>query len=399
MILLLLLIITSQIVYAQCDGRYQDEIFLETSKTTVEYTDVYDWSDSDSGLDMDIYTADGDTFTNRPLIVFAHGGAYVSGNKDNPAMISMCESFAKRGYVTASIQYRLTSPLNFFLPNASEILRQTLVNSISDMKAAIRFFRKDFSENGNTYGINTDQIFVGGYSAGAITAVHLSAVDSTDIPDELQYLFDNIDGIEGNSGNEGYSSEVIGAISLAGAIQTLSFFDVNDEPIVSVHATDDNTVSYECDHPYENDALPILCGSGEIHQHLETLGVTNDLYTINSGGHAAPIANITGISAPFVSDFLYDIICETVSVDKESKLFETKIYPNPVNETLNIESEKNINKVVIIDNFGRIVTELESQNSQIKIPTSNMIDGLYHLHIYSHSNEITHKRFIKTGLN
>lgn len=106
-IFLLNLILVSHLLFAQCDGRYQDEIFSDVSKTTIEYTDVYDWSSSDSGLDVDIYQAEGDTATNRPLIVFAHGGVYVAGNKDNPAMISLCEAFAKRGYVTASIQYRL----------------------------------------------------------------------------------------------------------------------------------------------------------------------------------------------------------------------------------------------------------------------------------------------------
>ena len=161
-------------VFAQCDGRYETEIFTDVSKTTVEYTDVYDWSAFDTGLDMDIYQPDNDTATNRPLIIFAHGGTYVAGNKNNPAMISLCEAFAKRGYVTASIQYRLTSTANLFSPNASDIFSQTVLNSVSDMKAAVRYFRKDVAVNNNSYGIDNDLIFVGGYSAGAITAAHLS---------------------------------------------------------------------------------------------------------------------------------------------------------------------------------------------------------------------------------
>ena len=393
------LILASHLVFGQCDVRYQDEIFSDISKTTVEYTDVYDWSSSDSGLDMDIYQAEGDTAINRPLIVFAHGGVYVAGNKDNPAMISMCEAFSKRGYVTASIQYRLTSSLNLISPNASEILTQTVVNSISDMKAAVRFFRKDFIENGNTYGINPDQIFVGGYSAGAVTAVHLSAVDSDDIPDDLQEFFDNAGGIEGNSGNEGYSSDVIGAISLAGAIQSLAFFDADDEPIVSLHSTDDNTVSYECDNALGNDAFPILCGSGEIHSTLETLGVQNDLYTFNSGGHAIPITGISETAAPFISDFLYNIICETVSVNDISVSTKTNIYPNPASETLNIDNHMGGDKILIFDNFGRKVMESEIRGLHSKILVSSLNDGLYHLQIFNQSGLLSNKRFVKTNFN
>ena len=165
-ILFFKLFLFSTILFSQCDGRYESEIFNEVNKTIVEYTDVYDWSVFDSGLDMDIYQPSNDTTTNRPLLIFAHGGTFVAGNKNNPTMVSLCEAFAKRGYVTASIQYRLTSALNLLLPNAYDIFSQTVLNAVSDMKAAVRFFRKDFFENGNTYGINPNQIFVGGNSAG-----------------------------------------------------------------------------------------------------------------------------------------------------------------------------------------------------------------------------------------
>ena len=283
-LLALILLISSQL-FSQCDGRYETEIFDEVSKSIVEYTDVYDWSALDSGLDMDIYQPVGDTATNRPVLIFAHGGVYVTGNKNNPPMVSLCEAFAKRGYVTASIQYRLTSSLSLLSPNASDIFSQTVLNSVSDMKAAVRYFRKDVAENNNTYGINPDLIFVGGYSAGAVTAAHLSVIDDNQIPVEFQSFYDEAGGIEGNSGNSGYSSEVSGAILLAGAINTLDFIDVDDEPIVSLHASDDNTVSYECANALGNASLPFLCGSGKIHEELENVGVINELYTFPSGGH------------------------------------------------------------------------------------------------------------------
>ena len=49
----------------------------------------------------------GDTENNRPLIILAHGGSFIAGVRANPSMVSLGEAFAKRGYVVASISYRL----------------------------------------------------------------------------------------------------------------------------------------------------------------------------------------------------------------------------------------------------------------------------------------------------
>ena len=379
-------------LFSQCDGRYENEIFDEVSKTIVEYTDVYNWSALDSGLDMDIYQPVGDTVTNRPVLIFAHGGVYVAGNKNNPPMVSLCEAFAKRGYVTASIQYRLTSSLSLLSPDASDIFSQTVLNSVSDMKAAVRYFRKDVAENNNTYGINPDFIFVGGYSAGAVTAAHLSVIDDNQVPAEFQSFYDVAGGIEGNSGNSGYSSEVSGAILLAGAINTLDFIDADDEPIVSLHASDDNTVSYECANALGNASLPFLCGSGKIHEELQNVGVINDLYTFPSGGHAAPISDIEETAVPFISDFLYNLICQSTSVDNnESPLFS--VYPNPCQNYINIENLNRINNVVVIDLLGNIVSEIQLKSGANQINTSALSEGVYF--IYS-KDEISAKQlFIK----
>ena len=395
-VLLALLIFMSSQTFSQCDGRYENEIFDEVSKTVVEYTDVYDWSALDSGLDMDIYQPIGDTATNRPLLIFAHGGVYIEGDKNSNTMITICEAFAKRGYVTASIQYRLTNLQSLLSANSYSIFSQTVVNSISDMKSAVRYFRKDFKNNNNSFGINTNQIFVGGYSAGAVTAAHLSVIDEGEVPEEFQSFFEKSGGIEGNSGNHGYSSEVSGAILLAGAINTINFLDDNDPPIVSVHSTDDNTIDYECASPLSNFEifldLPILCGSGKIHDELDKIGVINDLYTFSFGGHSAPIINLEGTAIPFISDFLYDLICQSTSVDdQESRLFS--VYPNPCKNYINIENLNRINSVVIVDMLGNIVLKSQLNNGVNQINTSALSKGVYVIYT---TDEISEKQlFIK----
>ena len=76
---IILLVFSSNVIYSQCNGRYVTQIFNSVSKTTVNYSDQIQYQDSYH--EMDIYTPDGDTASNRPLIIFIHGGTYLGGNK------------------------------------------------------------------------------------------------------------------------------------------------------------------------------------------------------------------------------------------------------------------------------------------------------------------------------
>ena len=171
LLLLCLTLLISNFIFCQCNGRYQTEIFSSVTKTTVNYSDVY----TNSFHEMDIYTPNGDTEINRPLILYMHGGSFYGGDKTMTDCIDFCESMAKRGYVTASLNYRLANIISFLTSNATQY--QTVLKAVSDAKAAIRYFRKDF-DNGDTYGIDTSTIFVGGYSAGAVIAIHLAYIDA-----------------------------------------------------------------------------------------------------------------------------------------------------------------------------------------------------------------------------
>lgn len=390
LILTALLFMAVNYVLAQCDGRYENEIFTDVDKQTILYSDVYDWSDDELGLEMDVYQPTGDTASNRPLIIFAHGGAYVGGDKNSTTMISLCQSFAKRGYVTASIRYRLTSITNFFLPNAEEILIQTMVNSMSDMKASIRYFRKDVYENGNAYKINPNLIFVGGYSAGAITALHVSAVDSQEVPMELMSYFENVGGINGNSGNDGYSSEVSGAIILAGAIKELSFFDQSDVPVVSIHGTSDDIVSYNCNYVYENPNLPSLCGSGEVHPKLNEVGIYNDLFTINNGGHEAPMLNLNQTYIPFISDFLFGLVCDSTIDVIESDTAVLKSWPNPTSGRFTQELPIGDHNLMLYNQQGQVIIQENTTSERHTFDISDFPSGLYFLLCH---NLTTHKLF------
>ena len=61
----------------------------------------------------------------------------------------MCEYFARRGYVAASIDYRLYDGVLFPTPD-SLVMADEMLKAVSDMKAAVRFFRED-ADQSNIY--------------------------------------------------------------------------------------------------------------------------------------------------------------------------------------------------------------------------------------------------------
>lgn len=90
----------------------------------------------------------------RPLIVWVHGGGWRNGSKDRCPVLP----FLEKGYVVASINYRLSGEAIF-------------PAQIEDCKAAIRWLRA----HAKTYGIDAKRVGVWGSSAGG----HLVALLGT----------------------------------------------------------------------------------------------------------------------------------------------------------------------------------------------------------------------------
>ena len=297
-LLLFSCIIINTLSYAQCNGRYETEIFSSTSVSEINYSDVY----NDTRHLMDIYTPNGDTEINRPLIIFAHGGSFMGGDKNLSDCVDFCNSFAKKGYVTASVNYRLVSQANqqnFLLSQEEQY--ETILKAVADIKSAIRYFRKDFTTN-NTYGIDTSTIFIAGSSAGAVAMLHLAYIDAiSDLPNSVTYvdilsgqsitfnpqnIITTIGGdLEGDAGNDGYSSKVSGVISFAGGINNVSWIDAADEPLVSVQGDADQTVSYNCSYGMGIPTVVELCGSGEMHPQANTVNLINDVLVLPGADH------------------------------------------------------------------------------------------------------------------
>jgi len=228
--------------------------------------------------------------------------------------VDFCESFAKRGYVTASVNYRLASnPINFMLDQ--ELQYRTVFKAIADIKSAIRYFRKDYN-NGNTYNIDDNTIFIGGTSAGGVIAVHLAYVDNiSDLPTspiDVQSIANSLGGIEGDAGNLGYSSQVSGVISFAGGINDVNWIDALDEPLVSIQGDADVIVNYNCGPGQGVATILTLCGTAEMHPQADAVGLINNNLVYPGEGHTWFVSGNSNSkftqAVEFTKDFLYPLV-------------------------------------------------------------------------------------------
>ncbi|MGD1845167.1 MAG: alpha/beta hydrolase, partial [Salibacteraceae bacterium] len=225
------------------NGRYGQELFSNVTVTSdIVYGNNLPLSNLAEDLMLDIYEPQGDTDNNRPLVIVAHGGSFVGGSKDGVDVVPICEDLAKRGFVVASISYRLGIE-NLLLGPDSTDGAEAVIRGTHDGKAAVRFFRKDVAENNNTYRIDTDNIYFGGVSAGGFIALNVAYFDKdSEIPSYVDTSKPNVDGTaEGNSGNPGYSSEVKAIFNVAGAIADTNWMEAGDVPVISLHGDQDNT--------------------------------------------------------------------------------------------------------------------------------------------------------------
>lgn len=260
-------------------ARYQDAVFANNMVTRdISYGENTTQGGVTRDLKLDFYEPEEDSATQRPLLVYAFGGGFISGDKSEASLVAPI--FARSGYVVAAIDYRIID-----MPRTSENVMKAVYDAASDMKAAVRFLRA----NASTYRIDTDNIFVGGYSAGAIAALQYGYVnDLSEIeaisPSLLAHVNDN-GGLEGNSGTPGVSSEIKGVFNFAGALLKADFLDTGEPLLFSVHGTEDEVIPFNSG---EADGTGVITeGSNLIHQVAEEVGITHQLITVEGAGHDA----------------------------------------------------------------------------------------------------------------
>lgn len=395
------------IAQTPCDaGRYSTELFSTVDVTSdINFGQNLSFTGANTVLDLDFYEPNGDTETKRPLIIWAHGGSFIGGDKIDSDVVTLSQRFAKRGYVCASIDYRTG-----MWPIDSVNSVKAVVRSVQDMKAAIRFFYQD-AATADTYGIDTNNIFIGGSSAGAITVLHTAYFDKEcELENYLSIAELNaLGGIDGTSGNPGYSTDVKAVINLSGALASYGYMEAGDIPVCSLQGDNDGTVPYNRGIASVS-GVPImyLDGSRMLHDQASVVGVQSNLYTHYGADHSpyATSAAYMDTTVNFIRDFLIELqgctetatqvantpsgtvdlytlsFCGLSVNDAALELIENP-FPNPSEDKITISLKENVElaTIEVFDLFGRSVSIIDPALSELIISKKDIGSGTYVLRV------------------
>lgn len=383
-------------------GRYATDLFSTVTITSdVNYGSNTSFTGGTTQLDMDIYEPTGDTETARPLIIWAHGGSFIGGTKAEADVVELSNRFAKKGFVCASIDYRVG-----MWPIDSVNAIKALLRAVQDMKGSVRFFYED-AQNANTYKIDTNHIYIGGSSAGAITALQYAYLDKECEIEEFMSLttLNSMGGLEGASGNPGYSTTVAGVINLCGAVARYGWIEAGDVPLVSMHGDNDGTVDYNRGYASVSGFdIMQLDGSRMIDAGATAVGVESKFYTHYGGGHVVYLGNAQYMDTTvnFIRDFLIDQFGCTeaalqapntptgtatlyaptfcgLSVEEQSNELVKGIFPNPSSDQMTVIFDGNVvlSEVVLLDLSGRIINSYDVNSNTLIINKNDLNAGVY----------------------
>lgn len=235
-------------VGAAQDVRFRDEVFsAQLSAADVAYGSAWNrWTNATETLLLDVYEPAGDVAAARPAVVVVHGGGFTGGSKSGWRPVAVAEAFAKRGYVTVSIDYRVAPGPSTVQQN----LQVVMEDASHDLKAAVRWLRSQ----AGALRVDPDRIASAGQSAGAITSLTGAYSEG-----------------EGASGTPGFSSEVQCVISISGGLLDPTSIDAGESPVFLVHGTADTAVS------------PV--GSISVHQRALQVGIPAELHLLPGVNH------------------------------------------------------------------------------------------------------------------
>jgi len=368
------------------NNRYKNFTFLTSDVTT---NVQFGQNNSDAGVSknllMDIYQPSGDIATKRPLIILLHGGSFYLGSRSD--MSILCDVYSKMGFVTATIDYRLVDvPMTDSL-----VVADAIAKGISDTKAAIRFFMKDAATI-NTYRISTENIIVGGVSAGAIIASNTAYLNSTDnIPAYFAAILANNGGFTGNSDNNiSYSTPIKAVLNFSGAMWRKSWMNVGESALFSVHDLNDPTVPCGYATPSDLPFQVFMYGSCEMQNRANSEGIINAFISFPTSTHVSYFAGgVTSTALSVIAQsgtFLEGIICSpTTSLNEtlENRPVELQVFPNPASNKISVSITNKgllVGTIQIYNLLGVLIKDVRVIE-KTDIDISDLANGFYTLNL------------------
>jgi hypothetical protein len=300
--------------------RFKSVVFNSLdSITSVEYGRALNIKGNSESLLMDLIFPQGDTMKKRPLVVFIHGGGFQNNSRKGSYSAMVCQGFAKRGYVTATIDYRL----GIENQKSNDDYANALYRAQQDGRAAIRFLKKHAAQ----YGIDTNRVFLTGSSAGSKTAMAIAYMDQAELPVGINK--DKWGPLEGTSGSEGYSSKVHGVMNAWGAMIDFNWIKQGDAPLFNTSGTMDKTVAFDSSFGYHG----FKYGGYILYQHCLALGIPTAWRPFYGAGHTLDNDKVKQDSCfQAMVEWLYPLLA--INPSKITKLVVDNHFQNLQDENL-----------------------------------------------------------------
>ena len=187
---------------------------------------------------LDLYLPNGPDRSDRPAVVFIHGGGFTGGDKAEYRSASVSADLARAGYVVVSCNYILG-------PKTKE---GVWPRNIADCREAVRWVRGHAKE----LGVNPDRIAVAGGSAGGYLALMVGLSDDKTGPggDPGATVSAKVAAVIDLYGVVNFSKHGKGDVPGASAAEQAAYLlenqcDRTDPPVLILHGTADTTVDIQ----------------------------------------------------------------------------------------------------------------------------------------------------------
>lgn len=278
---LLLCLASQSTLWAQLP--YTEKSYGVFVEKAIYYGTATNFAGGQTDLLLDLYKPIGDNNCQRPLIVMVHGGAFIAGTRNDYDVVQLCQEMAARGYVAASIEYRLGMHLEdyyepyaicndainpfdinkcVYMQDTMEMVR-AMYRATQDLRGAVRFLKNRHDLDST----DVQNVFVGGSSAGAITSLSMAminhagkrppfteAIDDALAPDPdladclpivTNQFRPDLGDYLGNLNLGGHDDSVQGVAAFMGAVFDLGILDDNAPPLYLYHRSNDIVVPWD----------------------------------------------------------------------------------------------------------------------------------------------------------
>jgi acetyl esterase/lipase len=351
---------TSKIVNDICEDKYID-ILYDVSKTLAKNILM-----EDLPLEMDIYQPSGDSCLFRPLILLIHGGAFMLGDKSSPTMKELADYFVRRGYVVASVNYRMGF---WMVPGSYYFLERAIYRATQDVRASLRYL----SAHAKDFGIDTSRIYTCGNSAGGFLALNAAMMnDDNYFPShkgDVYFLLDDLGCLDCSTNRLNDRFHVKAVVNMWGALTHIRMLTGRpDIPLLCFHGSDDKIIPTCHEYPFLNISRELTAfftekvfGSEIIYRYSRVTKTPVKLKLFEGMGHDPHINDDGTFNASFdtikwmTRDFLYPFnAAAEITVKGNFKLRKEDAIPEYLCEVSDSEAE-----VFWKARGGRILRDME----------------------------------------